>query len=249
MGKIYKEDIIDIILKLLKGTQTLIVVGSVSYLAIKGIAILGSNKDKIDTEKHFNYIIDYNGEGTSIVKMNEYTDYNGQTIKFKTQDNLRVYTGLSKAEIVKADSYESAYEIALKLTGGIDENITSYDMKQGLDISTEDINDKNVFVEWLTGWTKKYINLDYDYDYAITETPNGVVVDSIETYKTWNEDDKVQYIDSEGIVYLGSFDDISLLYSKESSPESVYQYALSLAGSEDRLSGDIDKENGRVLHK
>ena len=246
MGKIYRGDILE---KLINGTKALIVVGSVSYLAIKGIVVLGSNKDKIDTEKHFNYIIDYNGEGTSIVKMNEYTDFNGQTIKFKTQDDLRVYTGLSKAEIVKANSYESAYEIALRLTGGIDENITSYDMNQGLDITTEDINDKNVFVEWLTGWTKKYINLDYDYDYAITETPNGVVVDSIETYKTWNEDDKVQYIDSEGIVYLGSFDDISLLYSGYSSPESVYQYALSLAGSEDRLSGDIDKENGRVLHK
>ena len=61
----------------------------------------------------------------------------------------------------------------------------------------------------------------------------------------------------DGILYLSSYDNTTLINSAVSNaegesiplPDAVYDYALSLAGSEDRLYGDVDKEEGKVLVK
>ncbi len=206
------------------------------YLLVQCGAKIKGNRDNIDTEKRFNFIIDYAADGTSIVKVNRYTDYSGQTIEFFTQDGLKVVTGLSNAELMFATSYEEAYKRALELTNGDASKITSYDLNQGL--STEVTGEKT--------WNKKWVNLNYTYDYEIVETPNGVVITNIPTWRDWDDDEKVQFVDEHGNVYLSTYLDHKLIDSREATDEAVYQYALSLAGSPDRLSGDVDVENQTV---
>ena len=205
--------------------------------AVSCAAKLKGNRDNIDTEKSFNFMIDYNGKGTSLTIMSRYSDYSGQTVEFTTQDGLKVLAGLNNAEIMYAHTYKEAYARALELAGGNPDDITSYDAMQGL----------SVYVNGEKTWNRKFINLNYDFDYAITETDNGVIITNISTWRDWDDDDKVQFVDADGNVYLTTYTRAKLLNSENADEQAVYQYALSLAGSEDRLFGDIDKENHKAL--
>ena len=194
-----------------------------------------SNRDNSDTEKIFNFFVDYNEEGTAVVKINGYSGYDGDTVEFITQDGLQVLTGLCHSELMRATSYEKAYQRALTLAGGNDKKVISYDLNQGLNVNVED--------EYT--WNKNNFNLNYDFDYAITETEYGVVVTNISTTniskrRDLEDDDKVQFVDSDGIVHFTTFTSTSLLNSLYADEGCVYQYALSLAGSENRLFGDVD---------
>ena len=212
------------------------IVGVITLSLTKCGAQLTSNRDNIDTEKSFNFIIDYNGEGTSIVKVDSYSDYRGETVEFTTQDGLQVLSGLHHCEIMYATSYEVAYQRALQLTGGNPDKIYSYDLSQGLDV---DVDDSKT-------WNKNFFNLNYNFDYAITETDNGIIITNISTWRDWNEDDKVQFVDADGNIYLTTYMTTKLVNSEYAPEDAIYEYALSLAGSEDRISGDIDKETKKV---
>ena len=234
-------------------TGATLVIGGIMVVGIIGLSIrscgakLTSNRDNLDTEKAFDYVIDYKGEGTSITKINSYSDYAGQTSEIITQDGLHILTGLTDAELVNVDSYEEAYNRALELSGQNEDKISSYDQLRGLDYEPYEDN----------VWNKIYFNMNYDFDYAITETDDGVIVKNIKTWRDWDDDDKVQFIDMDGHVYLSSYDNTSLVNSitinEEGEsiqlPDAVYDYALSVAGSEERLYGDIDKEKAKVLVK
>lgn len=235
------------------GSGAVLVFEAVFFLGCLAVTItkcgaqLSSNRDNIDMEKAFDYLIDYKGEGVSITKIDHYSDYTGQTSEFVTQDGLHVLTGLTDAELVNVNSYEEAYNRALELSGGREDQITSYDQIRGLNHNPETDS----------SWNKVYFNLNYDFDYAIAESDEGVTVRNIQTWRDWDDDDKVQYLDMDGILYLSSYDNTTLINSAVSNaegesiplPDAVYDYALSLAGSEDRLYGDVDKEEGKVLVK
>lgn len=221
----------------LLGVQVLILGGVFLVLGLRGCSKINSNRDIIDTEKNFNFIIDYQGEGTSIVRIDQYSDYTGQTVEYKTQDGLDILTGLHDAELIHANSFDTAYNIALKMSNNKKENVNSYDQNMNL----------NTTIDPAEGWNRNFLNLNYDFNYAISEEPYGVRVDEISTWKDWDDDDKIQYVDKDGVIHLSTFDNTKLVNEDSSSLEAVYQYALSLAGSEDRLYGDVDKENGRVL--
>lgn len=212
------------------------IIGVATLSLTKCSSQLSSNRDNIDTEKCFNFIIDYNGEGTSIVKVDSYSDYKGASLEFKTQDGLQILTGLHSSEAMYAASYDMAYERALKLTGGNADKIFSYDLSQGLDVQVDEVK----------AWNKNFFNLNYDFDYAITETDNGVIITNISSWRDWDDDDKVQFVDADGNIYLTTYMSTKFVNSEYASEESVYQYALSLAGSEDRISGDINQESKKV---
>ena len=213
-----------------------ILTGVLGLTLVKCGAQLTSNRDNLDTEKSFNYIIDYNSEGTSIVKVDSYSDYRGESVEFATQDGLQVLTGIHKAEVLYAKSYEEAYQRALELTGGDSSKITSYDITRGLDPE----------VDGSKAWNKNFFNLNYDFDFAITETDKGVVITNISRWRDWDDDDKVQFVDEDDNIYLTTYMSTKLVNSKNASEEAVYDYALTLAGSEERISGDVDKENRKV---
>lgn len=213
----------------------IIIISSLAIGVTKCNAKLNSNRDIIDTEKEFNFAIDYAKTGISVVKIDNYTDYQGITVEYTTQDGLQILTGLNNVELVKTDSFEKAYKIALELSGGEETYVTSYD--KNMDLDTTVTNGE---------WNKEWYNFNYDFDYAITETEAGVIVTKISSWKDWEEDDKVQFTDMQGNVYLGTYDNVKLLNARSASNDSVYQYALSLAGSEDRLFGDINKGVSRT---
>ena len=248
MSRYYGSNIEDFISRATIVIGSITLIGTIAYTLRSCGAQLSSNRDNFDLEKTFDYVIDYKGEkGTSITKINRYSDYEGQSSEIITQDGLHILTGLTNSELVNVSSYEEAYNRALELSGGQEDEITSYDQLRELDYEPFDSNE----------WNKKYFNFNYDFDYAITESSDGVIVKNIRTWRDWDSDDKVQFIDMDGNVYLSTFDNTSLVNSSITNEEgeelqlsdAVYDYALSLAGSEERLYGDVDKEKGKVLVK
>ena len=214
-----------------------ILIATLSIGLVRCSAKVKGNRDLVDTEKSFNYIIDYNKQGISLAKIIKYSDYSGSTVEISTSDGLKVLKGLNYSQLLKVKSYYEAYKLALELANGNESQILSYDNIQGLNPEI----DESVF------WNKNILNLNYDFDYAIIEDENGVTVKNISTWRDWDDDDKVQYTDSDDIVHLGTFLDTQLINSENASLEAVYNYALTLAGSEERLNGDIDHESGRAL--
>lgn len=203
-----------------------------TFGAVKGIKKLGSNRDNIDLVKEYNIIEDYDYGSVSLAQIVSYSDYSGLTVEVITQDGLKILTGLNSAELIKTDNYEIAYNMALEMSGGNDSSIVYYDEIRGLDTGIHS-----------NGWNKKYLNYNYDYNYAITETKAGVCVRKIVSWKDWDEDDKVQIEFEDGSVILTDYAHTKLVSTLDSAPTSLYKYAVSLAGSEDRVYGDIDKDN------
>ena len=213
------------------------IVGVTGFVLIRDCGgRLLSNRDKIDTEKYFNYCIDYKNQGVSIIKLEKYNDYEGNTVDFYTQDGLHILTSIENAELLKASNYTSVYNRALELTQGCEDDIICYDEMRNLIISSE-----------VGFWNKDILNNDYDFNYVITENELGVNVTNISQWKDWEKDDKLQYKDADGNVHLTTYKNAKLVNGKYTGYENaIYDYALSLAGSEDRLNGDVDKLNDKV---
>lgn len=211
----------------------IIFVGGVIFSIAKCNAQFAGNKDMLDTEWYFNCAIDYAGEGVSIVNISNYTDYEGMTVEYVTNGGLSVLTGLDNAEILRVSSYDEAYQRALELSGYDETQIVEFDKNMGYQFITNDSFNKNIF------------NFNYDFDYAIVENENGVTITKITGWRDWDDDDKVQFQDSNGIVHLGTYDNVKLVSTANSSEKELYEYAVSLAGSEERVFGDLNQGNVR----
>lgn len=203
--------------------------GFLSFGVIKSCATLNGNKDIVDTNKDFNIAIDYTGKGVSLVKINRYSDYQGQTIEYVTEDNLVILTGLTNTELMYVCSYEEAYNRALELCGIDPSSLICYDENQEIELEY---------------WNKNLFNLNYDFNYVIVEDENGVTVRKIDAWRDWEEDDKVQFTDTAGNVYLSSFDNVKLVNNINAPEDALYRYVLSLSGSEDRIIGDDISRGG-----
>lgn len=220
----------------LKDKLSLLVIGGVIVVGtIKGCSKLNSNRDNFDTVKEFNAVIDYNEYGTSIAKIDSYTDYKGSTVEYVTSDGLEILTGLNNVQLVRAVDYDKVYDLAIELSGGEVSRVISYDKLQKLNTKIEEY-----------GWNKTLWNLNYDFDYCITETEDGVVVKKITTWKDWDADDKVQITFEDGTTLLTTFANTKLVNTMNAGETALYNYALSLAGSEDRLFGDVEKTKVKV---
>ena len=225
------------VIEFVVGGCIIVVIGALGVYSLRDyVGRLISNRDNIDTEKFFNYCIDYKDQGVSIIKIQKYNESDGNTAEFYTQDGLHILTSIEDAELLKSSSYTSVYNRALELTNGCEDVILSYDEIRNLSTSTE-----------VGFWNKDILNIDYDFNYVITENELGVNVKNISQWKDWEKDDKLQYKDANGNVHLTTYKNAKLVYGEfPGYEEAVYDYALSLAGTEDRLSGDIDKVNGKV---
>ena len=84
---------------------------------------------------------------------------------------------------------------------------------------------------------------------SITETADGVVITNISTWRDWDDDDKVQFVDADENISLTTYLSTKLVNSEYTTKEAVYQFALSLAGSEDRIFGDVDHESKKINKK
>lgn len=90
-------------------------------------------------------------------------------------------------------------------------------------------------------FTKEYFDMLYDFDSVLIESEDGIAIFDLASWRDWDEDDKVQLSIKDGPVILRDMSKIKLLNSENAGKNSIYNYALTLAGSEDRVFNHSDK--------
>ena len=207
-----------------------VLVLSCGYLLIRCGAQWGSNRDNVDTEKSFNAVMDENEDSISISLIDRYSDYNGRTFQFETQDGLVVLTDSMDSQLLRVDSFEELTSYAETFANGNDDKIYSYDELQGTSVDI----DYNSF-------SKDYLDMNYDFDTVLLEGEEGIAIFDLYSWRDWADDDKIQISIVDGPVILRDVKEVKLLNTEKASEDSVYNYALSLAGSEDRVFNHSDK--------
>lgn len=191
---------------------------------------LSSNRDNLDTEKSFNAVMDENENSISISLIDGYSDYNGSTYQFRTRDGLVVLTDSKDSQLLRVDSFEELSSYAEIFANGNSDRIASYDELQGLSVDVD-----------YDSFTKEYFDMNYDFDSVLIEGEDGIAIFDISSWRDWDDDDKVQLSISDGLVILKDMGEVKLLNSENADENSIYNYALTLAGSEDRVFNHSDK--------
>ncbi|HIT37080.1 MAG TPA: hypothetical protein IAB59_01200 [Candidatus Onthousia faecipullorum] len=191
---------------------------------------LSSNRDNLDTEKSFNAVMDENENSISISLIDGYSDYNGSTYQFRTRDGLVVLTDSKDSQLLRVDSFEELSSYAEIFANGNSDKVASYDELQGLSVDVD-----------YDSFTKEYFDMNYDFDSVLIEGEDGIAIFDISSWRDWDDDDKVQLSISDGPVILKDMGEVKLLNSENADENSIYNYALTLAGSEDRVFNHSDK--------
>lgn len=191
---------------------------------------LSSNRDNLDTEKSFNAVMDENENSISISLIDGYSDYNGSTYQFRTRDGLVVLADSKDSQLLRVDSFEELSSYAEIFANGNSDKIASYDELQGLSVDVD-----------YDSFTKEYFDMNYDFDSVLIEGEDGIAIFDISSWRDWDDDDKVQLSISDGPVILKDMGEVKLLNSENADENSIYNYALTLAGSEDRVFNHSDK--------
>lgn len=189
-----------------------------------------SNRDNFDTEKYFNAVMDEDENSISISIINGYSDYSGSTFQFRTKDGLVVLTDSKDSQLLRVDSFEELNSYAETFSNGNSDKIISYDELQGLSTYIDS-----------ESFTKEYFDMLYDFDSVLIESEDGIAIFDLASWRDWDEDDKVQLSIEDGPVILRDMSKIKLLNSENAGKNSIYNYALTLAGSEDRVFNHSDK--------
>ena len=200
------------------------------YELVRCGAQWGSNRDNFDTEKSFNAVMDENENSISISLIDRYSDYNGRTFQFETQDGLIVLTDSMDSQLLRVDSFEELTSYAETFANGNTDKIYSYDELQGMSVDI----DYNSF-------SKDYLDMNYDFDTVLLEGEEGIAIFDISSWRDWDEDDKIQLSIADGPVILRDVSEVKLLNTENADENSIYNYALTLAGSEDRVFNHSDK--------
>ena len=228
----YRDEDIIIKLKLI-----ISILGLSSFLIVGGVKRINkanSNRNHFDLHKQFNTVIDYIGEGTMIAKIDNYTDFDKDIVGYTTSDGLQVLTGTHNIKLVRAIDLDNVIDLAIELSGGEISKVTCYDMLQNLNLKLEQ-----------SIWNKAFSN-NYKFNYCIIENEKGVIVKKIKSWKDYNKNNNIQVELEDGTVVLTSFDDLKLINTQYASDDSLYNYALALAGDETRIFGDVKKEDVKV---
>ena len=201
-------------------------VGYGGYVIVGSISgQIGSNREFIDLKKSFNVIIEQTPNTVSVVKVKNFTDYQGNTVEFETSDGLRVVTSIEDGTLSNKTSYEKAMKLAKIQAKGKEYGVISYDELQGNDLTLT----KGT-------WNKKINSFDYTFDKAIEIEDDGtVIVYDVQSWKDWSEDDKVQFVTFDGEPLLRTYKHIKLVDTRNATDGSFDNYVLSLAGSPERI--------------
>lgn len=231
----------------LKGVLTIgaaiIVLGIGGYHLIGSTAgKINSNRDLIDTEKSFNMAIEQTPNTVSVVKIRNYTDYQGDTVEFETDDGLRVLTSIVNTSLINEDKYQDGFNYATQLANGKSNRVISYDSLQenGLELSE--------------GWNKRLANFDYNFDKAVEMTDDGcLIVYNVASWKDWETDDKVQITTTDGRVLLTHFRNVRLIDTSKAEKGAFENYIFSLVGDNNLIqqykNTSKSNENTKTLMK
>lgn len=208
------------------------VTAAVAILGYGGYVVVGSisgqiesNHEVIDLKKNFNVIIEQTPNTVSLVKVANFTDYQGNTVEFETCDGLRVITSIEDGTLSNKSSYEKALKLAEAQAKGKEYGVICYDKLQGNDLTLT-----------AGSWNKKLHSFDYSFDKAIEITDDGtVIVYDVQSWKDWEEDEKVQFVTIDGEPLLRTYKHIKLVDTRKAEDGAFDNYVLSLAGSPEKI--------------
>lgn len=190
------------------------------------LALTGcGNKQTFDFNKSFNVAIEANGDNVSVVGIKTYSDYSGSQIQFVTNDDLRVLSSTHQTQLVKAENQEAVDNYALSLSGNKEENVIDYsDLQEGAAINfSED------------AWNKDVFDLNYSYKKAIILTDGTATIVTLNTWRDYAEDDKIQIKLSDGTCILTDSDKVKLINDDLADETSLESYAITLVGSPENV--------------
>ena len=201
-------------LKINKASLALCTLGVTSALSLTGCG----NKQIFDFNKSFNVAVESNGDSISVVPIYGYADYTGSQIQFKTKDGLVVLSGTQDLGVLNVPSQQSLdnYTNALK-----DED--------------DEINYYSTEIQYGDNFNKTIIDLQYTFNKAIILTDGTVILTDITTWRDYEEDDKIQIKLSDGTCLLKEIEDVKLLDDTYANENAAYNYALTLAGSPEKV--------------
>ncbi len=218
--------------KIKTGVAVITCIGVIGALGYGGYVLvghisgqIGSNHEVLDLKKNFNVIIEQTPNTVSVVKVLNFTDYQGNTVEFETCDGLRVVTSIEDGTLSNKSSYEKAMKLANLQAKGKEYGVISYDKLQGNDLT-------------LTkgSWNKKINSFDYSFDKAIEIEDDGtIVVYNVQSWKDWSEDDKVQIVTFDGEPLLRTYKHIKLVDTRNAAEGAFDNYLLSLAGTKEKI--------------
>ena len=207
-------------------TTAIVTLGGTIYIVRDTIGKLGSNRDKIDTEKAFNIVLEKTPYAVSVVKIKNYSDFKGNSVEFETEDGLRILTSVENCSLDKKKSYEDALYDASLLANKDTSKVISYDELQGNDTSLDQKK-----------WNKRLLNFDYNFDKAILIEEDGtIVVYDIVKWKDWEDDDKVQFTTKDGSVKLSSFKKVRFIDTSKAKKGALESYLTSLIIDQERIN-------------
>lgn len=230
---------------ILSGIAVIGILGYGGYVLVGStVGKINSNRDKLDTEKAFNMAIEETRNTVSLVNIKNYTDYTGDTVEFETYDGLRVLTSVVNTSLIKENRYQDAYNYAKLLADGQEDRIISYDELQGNEVDLSNL-----------GWNKRLNNFNYNFDKAIEMEDDGsVIIYDVQSWKDWEDDDKVQIITKDGRVLLSHFKKLRLVDTTNAEKGAFENYVLSLVGEPEKIdeynnTGRNNVEKPKILAK
>lgn len=208
----------------LKVTKYMTALALTATLSLTSLTACG-NKQLVDFNKSFNVAVETNGDNVSVVGIKTYSDYSGTQIQFVTNDNLRVLSSTHQTQLVKAENQMAVDNYALSLSGNKVENVIAYaNLQEGAEISFS-----------VDAWNKDIIDMHYTYKKAIILTDNIATIVTLDTWRDYEDDDKIQIKLSDGTCILTDTDKVKLINDDKANEKSLENYAITLVGSKENV--------------
>ena len=84
-------------------------------------------------------------------------------------------------------------------------------------------------------WNKDIFDFHYKYDKAIILSEEKATIVNVKTWKDYEEDDKIQLKLDDDNYILTNIDNVKLINDDNAKEDSLYNYAVSLVGSEENV--------------
>lgn len=207
-------------LKITSRAIGLVCAGTIALTSLTGCG----NKQILDFNKSFNVAVESNNGYVSVAAIKTYSDYSGDQVQFVTEDGLRVLTSTHQTELMKGTDTDKIYAYALSLAGDDETKVMDYNAMQGVSINTDE-----------DSWNKDIFDLHFTYDKAIILSDETATIVELETWRDYDEDDKIQLKLTDGNCILTNMDHVKLINSDEAKNDSLHNYAASLVGNEDNV--------------
>lgn len=186
-------------------------------------SLTGCNKQVIDFNKSFNVVVEKNSDNISVMGISKYADYNGSQVQYITEDGLIILSSTLQTQLLKCNDEKAMSNYVYSLTD-TKENIVFYD----------ELSDTSIDYS-VDNWNKKIVDFTYSFNKAMILSDDTVTILQLDTWKDYEEDDKIQIKLQDGTCIFTDIDKVKLINDKNAQEDSLKNYAISLVGSEDKV--------------